>query len=224
MPLSDFAIRITYPYEALPKMVRAWSLHAKRMVFYEHNDDGAERIHCHVHVEDCDVSYKRLVQLADEAGVKSTYPIPGKRAGSLFSHREKEYDKSPKGYSYLTKGKYEASYLQGWTKEDTDEWKSNWVPRGKAIKRTYWMELYDAYALYAPEPPLHGVDWDAWYRSTEVTPPRDRFGELVKSVRAWVWKRNHGYSCPAINREIEHTVRTHCYKHNISIPDKWKPQ
>lgn len=223
MPLSDYAIRITYPYSALPRLVRAWSLHAKRMAFYEHNDDGAERIHCHAHVEDCDVTYDRLTQLAEEAGIKTTTPREGKRAGSLFACRRKEYDKNPSGYAYLTKGKYDASYLQGWTKEETDVWKSNWVPRANHIKDTPWRKLWREYEPYAPTP--RKVDWEAWAKSTETEPPKeyDNFTPMETHARKWLFARFHGVCEPRYNTELSCIVNTYCMRHNITKPKGWRP-
>jgi len=223
MPLSDYAVRISYPYSSISRLVRAWSLHAKRMVFYEHNDDGAARIHCHCHIEDCDVSSKRLSQLAEEAGVKTTYPIEGKRNGSYLAFRRKEYDKHPSGYAYLTKGKYEASYIQGWTKEDTDNWKATWVIPTQHIKQTPWKKLYEEYLPYSPKPVK--IDWEAWANSPDAIPPQTlSFSVVEDNARKWLRNKIGAIWCPQYNTQLTCIVKSFCWNHNISIPKGWKAE
>lgn len=209
--MLDAAIRVTYPYTVVSRIIHVWTQHCQRIAVYEHDDDGANRIHCHIHVEDCRVTEKRLRQLAVEAGVTITVPGNGTRATSLMAFRKKEYDKDPAGYSYLTKGKYEAKYLQGWTKTDTDTWKAGWVTPANHVKRTEWIKLYEDYLPYAPlAPTVLTVDSGKLW-----------FTELCRHARVWVRKRNHFTWCPQIKNQFICIVSTHCWRNDISIPDDW---
>lgn len=220
---SGFAVRITHPASIAQRIIRAWSTYAKKIVLYEHNDDGANNLHCHAHVEGFNVTIKRFQQLAQESGVPLTYKKEGKtRATSLLSFRGADYDHHPSGYAYLTKGKYEPSYLQGFTKEETDQWKATWVQPQKHVKRTTWHKLYEKF--------------ESEMGKDIKPPPRkyNEYGELIEqsiipifevletAVKKFVWNLSGGIWTPQMYNQIQCLIRTHAYKHKITIPQDWK--
>lgn len=231
MPLNNFAVRMTYMAQELGPVMREWSRYCMRIALYEHNDDGANSIHCHAHLEDVGVSWKRLKQIADETGVKTTRANGGARATTLFACRGKKYDKDPSGYAYLTKGKYEASYLQGWTKEDTDTWKARWVKTEEHIPRTEIVKLYEKYKPYAPLAPTAEERFEAQKRwveadTTNQEPPdllSDFYDKVHKSTWRWLISHHHNTRPPNFGAQLRDLRWTHLWQNSIyTIPKNWK--
>jgi len=222
--LENYAVRITYSFEKISAVIRAWSLHCKKIACYQHDDDGANNLHCHLHLEDVDCSFKRLSQLAAEC-LPITKPsgIPGKRAASLLTHRTKDYDKNIAGYAYLTKGKYDPKYLQGFTTEETEVWKSSWVTPASHTKRTPWVILYEKYKEQAPQKLEFDVDrfFEAKIHNPKLIHPH--FVQLEAHARAWVRTQiPAGTWCPQFTAMLTCVVKTHCWNNGISIPNGWK--
>jgi len=134
------------------------------MVVYEHDDDGANRIHCHMVIENSRVSKKRLQQLASAACNTQQPGEEGQRARSLMSFRSKGYDGNIAAFSYCTKGKYDPKYIQGWGAEDAQRWKEAWVTPELHVKRTPWRILQDDFYTWWHDKP-NRLDYD-----TEITP------------------------------------------------------
>lgn len=226
--LDNYAVRITHPWESVARIVKLWSSYAKRIAVYEHDDDGANNIHCHLHLEDVSCGSKNLHTVAESSGVPLTIKREGKRATGLMSFRAKEYDKHVSGYAYLTKGKYEAKYLQGWTKEDTDSWKAAWVPPKNHVKRTELRILFEKFLPYAPlKPELPSpmsmsdqqlINSEKIYRDIQI----QWLDKFSKQAYDFCMKEEHGQWCYAISKRAESLVRTHCFALNISIPKGYR--
>jgi len=226
MPPTGFAVRFTMAYDrGVDRIVRAWSLYAKKIVVYQHDDDGANNLHCHAHVEGFTHTVKRFQQLAAESGVPLTIKKEGKtRATSLMSIRGKDYDHHPTGYSYLTKGKYEPSYLMGFTPEETQTWKAAWVPRAQHIKRTVWHQLQDKFEAevkldftqlppMTPEEELAAMAGKPVYRKHKY---------LYEKAHAFLVNMSGGQWTPAYMNQLQSIVNTTAWRNNISIPPRWK--
>jgi len=210
--MNAFAIRITYPYEVVARVISRWSTYCKRIACYEHNDDGAERVHCHIYVEGVKVDKKRLQQLAAEA-VAVTVPNQdkSKRAHSLMSFRQKEYDYNIAGYSYLTKGKYDASYLQGFTKEQADEWKAAWVDPAQHITRTPARIMYEEF-----------LSW--WHDKANRLPlgMEDTPELVVSRAHAFLRSYHHGvlpYNWRMVKGNL---IQNYCDNYRVKYPNNWK--
>ena len=216
--MLDAAIRISYPYEKVKQIIRFWSAHCQKIACYEHDDDGAARIHCHLHVEGCRVTIKRLQQLAGESGVPITVPNPDstKRACSMMSTRQAKYDFNIAGYAYLTKGKYNPSYIQGFTPEECEKWKNAWVPVEEHVKRTCWRVMWEAYLPYSPAPIK--FDSEAWLKSPDLLPPQLKFEDVKSSVLKYVMKKYQGLIPPQAKAEGRFLIDTFCANNSVSMP------
>jgi len=210
MPPNGAAVRVTHPYDrGVDRIVRAWSLYCKKIAVYEHDDDGAKNLHCHIHIEGFTCSIKRLQQLAKESGV----PLQkkgenGKRATSLMAIRQAEYDFHPSGYAYLTKGKYEPKYLQGFTREETDIWKQTWVPPAEHIKQTIWKKDNDHFKTIMPPKPQ--LDYLVVDNDTIQRISRDYFESIVGQARSYIFK---AYGCswpPQAKARLNNLVISWC--------------
>jgi len=176
-----YAVRVSYPYEGasitptaehvliphprreVRSIVAVWATQVQRMVVYEHDDDGANRIHCHIMLEGARVSKKRLQQLASEVCNTQMPGAEGQRARSLMSFRSKGYDGNIAGFSYCTKGKYDPKYIQGWTAENAQRWKEAWVAPEQHVRRTPWRILQDDFYTWWNDK-ANRLDYD-----TEIT-------------------------------------------------------
>lgn len=222
--MLDCAVRITYPWVVVERIVRAWALYATKIACYEHDDDGAANLHCHLHLEGVNVSTKRLSQLASEI-VPMTVPNPGKRATSKMSFRGKEYDKHPSGYAYLTKGKYDAKYLQGFTLDEAELWKKTWVLPTNHQKRTEWMKTYQDFMATTPviAPLPQHLNWlDNPYQAGPPLPDYSRYIQLKLLAHSFCRKKL-GSWCPQWNNYMKAIIINYRWNHpGISVPDKWQ--
>jgi len=222
--MLGFAARITLPYASgVDRIMRAWSMYATKIVAYEHNDDGANNIHCHIHVEGFTQTVKRFQQLAKESGVPLQVKRDNdKRATSLMSIRGAEYDKHISGYAYLTKGKYEPKYLQGFTLEETQTWKATWIPRAKHVKRTCWHALQDKFLSESGfKLPTVTITDEAQIQVWEGKLEHPFFTAVVTAAKKYVWSLSGGQWLPQQHNQIQSIVRTYCYANKITIPTKW---
>lgn len=218
---NSYAVRVSFPY--LPEdeqgvfrrhcvrgIVAAWSTHVSRMVVYEHDDDNAARVHCHLMIEGSRISKKRLQQLAGVAAPLKIL-VPGHRASSYMSFRTAEYDGHIAGFAYCTKGKYDPKYLQGWSVEETERWKAAWVPPADHIRRSPWRVLLDAYEEWTNDK-VRRLDYDV-----EVTT-----AIICSRVQQFLLQRHSGIYPPQAKTERWFLVTNLCLSHKAKFPDLWK--
>jgi len=209
------AVRITHAYDkGVDRIVRAWSPYCKNIAVYEHDDDGANHLHCHLHIEGFSCVIKRLQQLAKETGV----PLQkkgenGKRATSLMAFRQADYDFHPSGYAYLTKGKYEPKYLQGFTTEQTNIWKQTWVPREDHVKQDVWQKDNDAFKLLMPlrEKVLHPSEKE------EEAFNQNYFDQIVGRARYYIYKSGGCKWPPNADARLRNIVISWCMNNMYKV-------
>lgn len=232
-----YAVRVSYPYvmedlsqefrdaqrfitdldeqrhlnwRSVRSIVAVWATHVQRMVVYEHNDDGANRVHCHIMIEGSRISKKRLQQLAGEV-CHTTAHNPGHRKSSLMSFRTKEYDGNIAGYAYVTKGKYDPKYIQGWTAEEAQGWKEAWVAPAEHQKRTTWRVLLDEFMSWSNDK-SNRLDFDV-----EITT-----NLLLLRVRQFLLQRHQGLYPPQAKTERWFLVTNLCFQYRLPFPPMWK--
>lgn len=213
-----YAVRITLPYEpnmadedhmrrnTVMYIAGVWSRHVNKMVVYEHDDDGANNLHCHIMIEGCHVTKKRLQQLAQEQCALQRR-VQGQRATSLMSFRSKEYDGHWTGFAYVTKGKYDPKYIQGWTREEAESWKAAWVKPEEHVKRTPWRVLMDSYNEWDNHPD-NRLDPDV-----EVTPYI-----ITTRVFRFLLRKHDGLYPPQAKTERWFLVTNLCHAYHIPFP------
>lgn len=202
--MANFAVWITYPYTVVERVIAQWATYCTRIVCVEHNDDGANNLHCHLHLEECRVSSKRFAQLAGEVA-PMTRPNPPKRATSLLSFRTKEYDKHPSGYAYLTKGKYDFSYIQGFTPADWDLWRSSWVKPAEYTKSTFWTKSCEEFEKAYPQ-----EYWAEHADTLEQT--------VHRTIDRFIFAKYKRQLPPQAESEKAFLMRTFCARFNVNRP------
>jgi len=217
-----YAVRVTLPYVmihdeghdipscSVRKLVALWSTHVQRMVVYEHDDDGANNIHCHLMIEGCRISKKRLQQIA-QGGLDILVGNPGHRALNLMSFRAKEYDGNIAGYAYVTKGKYDPKYIQGWTAQEAQGWKEAWVAPAEHQKRTPWRVLMDEFMQWSNSKD-NRLDYD-----TEITT-----NLILLRVRQFLLGKHQGLYPPQAKTERWFLVTNLCFQYRLPFPPLWK--
>lgn len=195
MPANSYAVRITHPAEIVKRICSLIAMKCKRLVAYQHDDDGANNIHCHLIIEEADVAKKQLRNIAAEiCDVK----------GPKMSFRS-EYDGDIRGFSYLTKGKYDPFYIHGWSLDDHDVWKSHWVPPKDYVKQTYWRKLYDKFSkeVTIDQRPNFDELVKKWMEGTHPYPSKYDSDDIQKQIAKWVLKENQGLWSPKAGKDFQ---------------------
>lgn len=144
--VMNLAVRISVPWQDLSGTVRSWALKADRLVCYEHDDDGAERIHCHLLMLNVSCSVQNLKTIANGHGVSGSgntfwsFKQKSKKCGPVTE------ESAPKYITYMTKGKYNAKYVKCYDAEYLDDRKAQWVVPEE--QKSVLEQKYDAFDEY----------------------------------------------------------------------------
>lgn len=128
----NYAVRVSAGYDSLARMVSRWSLECDKVAVYEHVGDETEKVHIHALLLGCRVTSQQLKNYAAELG----HVFKGNSAWSMKTTfkdyaTKKKVDVSPetaeRNIVYMSKGKFDAKFFKGFTKEYLDECKVKWV-------------------------------------------------------------------------------------------------
>lgn len=214
MPANSYAVRITHPAEIVKRICSLWALRSKRLVCYQHDDDGASNIHCHIIIEEADIEKKQLRNIASE--------VADVKGNSRMSFR-KEYDGAEQGFSYMTKGKYNPVYLHGWTVDDHEKWKAAWVEPAEYVKQTHWRKLIDKFKKEETISEIQGyaAAMQAWYSSaTAIVPQRYDWVAIQKQIAKWVFKQHQGIWDPKAAKDYQVIKDTLFIEMGYKFPDR----
>lgn len=123
-----FACRLTYTFNRVEKAFEEIAKNCDKVVVYAHNDD-CERPHIHFLIE----NLKKSTDTVKNWIVKALSEKPTKDMWSMKSTYGKE--KLPVDYGYITymsKGKYDPVFQNGFRESTINEYKSKWVEPVKA--------------------------------------------------------------------------------------------
>ena len=129
MPPRNIAVRLSASYETLRTTIGDWGLVSKLLVAYEHPEP--DNIHCHLLLTGVYVTNQNLKDTMRAHGV------PLKGAGQLSFKEsfkcpttkkviEINEETWPKYITYMSKGKYEPKYIQGFSSETVTAYKEAW--------------------------------------------------------------------------------------------------
>lgn len=216
--IPGMAVRITRPFSDLSGTVRQWALKAERLVVYEHNDDGAERIHCHMLLLGVGCDAERLKQI-----VKETCPGTIGKGNSFWSFKTKvakvgqvDDTKCSTFITYMTKGKYDAKYVKGWSEEELEVLKGEWVENTPMECRLYTVFETDAvYQAYVENP-------TSFEPGSTVRMYADKVDVVAKVARRWAFSQTKFVWTAATSRLAKMVFLTYCMRHGITISDKYR--
>ena len=212
--MPHYAIRVTHSYDVMQRVVAAWAMKCSKMVVYEHIGGKTEKIHIHLAIYNTNVSKKQLRNIGIGLGLQ----LKGNEWMSC-----KEWDGMPADYChYMTKGQLDPSYVLGYSQEETDDWKSKFVPHSEYVKETTWTKLYKDFAPTCPIKPFDGPEWidsKSTYSPREMH-SNENFPKIDRAARKFV-KNIFPVWCPAWSSYLQCCVRTHCWNNGITIPKDW---
>lgn len=112
----NYAVRITYGYKELETFYKATTDVCSKVIVYEHVD--AARLHCHALLEECTVSTDTLKNWIKKALGVTQFD----KKNWSFKTANSDY----KYVTYMSKGKYDAKLVKGYSPEQVAEWKAAW--------------------------------------------------------------------------------------------------
>jgi len=213
MPPRNLAVRLTASYETLRTTVGEWGLVSKNLVVYEHPEP--DNIHCHLLLTGVYVTTQNLKDTMRSHGVpckgagqlsfKETFKCPTTK--KVLEITEETW---PKYISYMSKGKYEPKYSQGFSDETIQSYRALWVN-------------------YTKDPPAHLVYLDfKKYISERIDKPRNVDWGFVVSCAHVFSMNKHKAHTPAMRKEQSQIIDDYCYYNNItklySLPYQTQPK
>lgn len=119
MPHENYMIRITYPYVRLKGFTQRLLEVCDRLAIYQHE---ASRIHIHAYLERCSVTTETMKnwirQDVDEQPTKDMWS---------FKTKTREGPAEERFLTYMSKGKLEPVLVKGFTQEQLNYHRSQWV-------------------------------------------------------------------------------------------------
>lgn len=210
--LNDYAVRITYPYDQAGPIIRAWATRVSKMVVYEHTGDKTEKVHIHLLILGSSLQKKQLRNIAADSCALN---LKGQENMAF-----KEYDGDDIYATYMTKGKHDPKYIQGFTMDEHAMWKSKWIEPVKYVKQSNDAKLYDD--VFDGEYDVQR--YEQWLKDTNGEIPK--FDWVRSYVRSYVFQHNQLiWNQRAIN-QYKMLVNSYCMRNDVAIPfDKsgtWK--
>lgn len=210
MPAKNYAVRISDSWESLRQTVGAWALKAERILCYEHSDDGAARLHCHLLLWGVHDTVDNLKVIARGLGIKVT----GNK-GWTFKTTFKDpkaivHDIDEQTYetyvTYMSKGKYEPKYVKGYEQKFLDDAKNKWIEFPKRMKCSHEKMIYEKFKKHMIQVvcELHekGID------ETELNE------KIIKRNAFQVAMEHHGVISVALRKDVKMMVDTWLWSHD----------
>ena len=222
--LHDLFCRITKSYSDASGVIRAWSTRVSKMVVYEHVGEKTQKAHIHILVLKSSVSSKQLRNIA------ANYVNVKGNENCSFKTCNDEYETA---LIYMTKGNLNPVYLQGYTLEDADGWKSRWKQYEShiATKRSPSEILFDkVFDDVGKEGSISDLDFQYWLKDLDKdviksmgkTPGEMKFIWLKGYCKKWAFSENHFIWNMKTVSDYKMLLLTYCMRFNVSIPSSEK--
>lgn len=205
--LHSYACRITYGKEVVKHIAAIWALQCEQLVAFEHTDTA--KIHCHLLIINSRVEKKQLRNLSRNCGVD----VKG-NANMSF----KAYDSNETYLVYMTKGQFSPFYLLGFTQDQCEEAKKQWVPPKERdtnaelyVKLESCVDFNSSEFRASVEHALRlGQDLDM------------RFDYVKRKAHTLAFVKNKMFATGKFFSDYKMLVYTYCFRNNIIIPKDWK--
>ena len=184
--MVGYAVRITRTAEQLYDVARRWKDYCDTIIMYEHPDDVANRTHCHMYLGRVSVTTKRLKQVSGLPNLGNT----------LWSFKEATEDISVY-VTYMSKGKYDPSYLYRYEYKDTERLKALWKEPEKPVKPALkaYMEFEQHARTLPVELRLHTED-------------------ITRLATRWIYQRDLMFN-QANQNQVRNYTQTYVFKYNL---------
>jgi len=201
----DYFVRVTYSYDKIASMVSLWSCRSEKLVVYEHVGEKTEKIHCHILILGCNIHKKQLRNLGS-----TCVSLKGNELCSF-----KECDQHWKtACVYMTKGKLDPKYLKGFSQDEAEKWKSEFVEPPHSEKVSSREKLYNEFFQVLPdfdEVPASSRSEVYW-----------KFNYLKPYARRYAFQRNSYLWTPKAANDYKMLLMTYCFRYDIPIPKDHK--
>lgn len=227
--MTNYAIRVTRPYEQIASWVASLALKCSKMVVVEHTE-RVSKVHCHLHVIGYDGHTDTITNTLEKALniAKSDKENRGNKLISKKTEYGESGNKKPvddANISYMSKGKYDPKYIMGYTMEEYQSFKEKGYDKKdyhEGVK-----ESPDAIYYKQWEEKFHGVnqvwdDNDGCYKPASVVLD---FLDIKNHAYAYSISKNQDIRNRQSLYKFQMLVWTYCYRHNIKIPKdetKWQ--
>jgi len=209
---NDYMVRITHSFQDASGVVALWAARADKMVVYEHIGEATEKIHVHLVIAGSSIDKKQLRNIAMATGL----PLKGNEYCSF-----KKFDGNTIAMIYCTKGKFNPSFIKGYTPAEADKWKSLWREGMKKEPRIaqLYNQLFD-------DDDNDDISFKYWERANpydggKVWRTQDRrFLWCKQMAHTHAFNSNGRFWTLKTANEYKALVYTYCARHNIIIPDK----
>lgn len=213
---NDYFIRITRSFSDVSGLVATWASRASQVAVYEHIGDKTEKTHIHLVVLGSEICSKQMKNLVGH------YHLSGNKDWTF-----KDYDGDDMGMVYMSKGKLDPKFLKGWTVQDADLWKSQWVEPRERID--YNEELYDDVFGNIQTNEYEFKDYERRkpvYDTRLPTPIYDEkatmFEFILYRARMAAFQKNKMLWSNKAMIDYKMLVYTYIFRHDIKIPDSHK--
>lgn len=222
--MTNYAIRVTRPYAQIASWISSLALKCDKLVVVQH-DENVSKIHCHVHVVGF-TSHSDTITNTLEKALNIAKSDKDQRGNSLLS-KKVTYgkDKTPvddKNISYMSKGKYDAQYIKGYTAEEYTALKA----QGYDKKDYHEGDKESPNAVYFRQ-------FEAWFHCQPWTEMPifnglDHCNEF-ETIKSYAWKYAAEKNQFVIDQKSRHKfqmlVWTYSFRYDIKIPKnemKWQ--
>lgn len=208
--MESYAVRITHPKTTVQHIIASWSTQCEKLLAYEHTD--ASKIHCHLLIVNSRIGKKQLRNIAANCGVN----VKGNESMSF-----KAYDSNNRYLTYMSKGQFNPFYLQGYTQDECDAAKAEWVPNQK--KQNPQIALYNRFEATLD---LQSESYRNYIIAGLQLNPKG-----IENLRfEFIRSRASAYSFAECDRIANYKyvnmykmlVNTYCMRHNIPVERNWK--
>lgn len=212
--LYYYAVRLTHAYLDVGKrIINAWATKVQKIAVFEHYGEGdtdrtspVQKTHIHVLLYGCSVAKKQLRNIAQTA--TNADAVRGNESMAFKEWESSDYQLViPRAGVYATKGKHDAKYLQGYTIDDVNKWKAEWVAPQQYVKN-----------IVSPSELIYNQFVE------EIGPNEDVLGYLKTKCKKFVHARCRIWDQKAMNM-YKMLMRSYIFDYKISIPEDetaWK--
>ena len=212
--------RITRPYLDLSGAFRSITLLCDKLLIYEHEpDEEVKKYHCHF-VAEHNCSTKHLKNT-----IEKNLPPGMKLSGNGdWSMPENNWDKSHKTITYMTKGKLEPKYNQGYTEEEIQQAKDEWRDIPAKIKELSRVEKLYYEVLDDKANRLKLLD----IQEEVGAPDSPMENWQFHKVKQFWWDKldqDRFFKTPQFFKDLKTLTLTYCYAQGYDLPprlDMWE--
>lgn len=222
--MTNYAIRVTRPYTKIASWVSSFALKCDKLVVVQH-DENCSKIHCHLHVVGFTGHTDTITNTLEKA--LNIEKSDKENRGNALLSKKTTYDKKDpkpvddKNISYISKGKYDAQYMKGYTMEEYLALKA----QGYDKKDYHEGDKESPNAVYYRQ-------FEAWFHSQpwaelpcyEGLDHCDEFSVIKRYAYNYAASKNQDVIDQKSRHKFQMLVWTYSYRYDVKVPKdetKW---